>query len=461
MANVTRRQVLVGAGAGAAMLVPGLGHAAADIPVLEARLGRMQLVPGDGPETEIWGYGGDVPGPMIRVPQGARIQRRLFNNLPQPTAVHWHGLRINNAMDGVPGLTQDAVEPGAGFDYDFVARDAGTFWYHSHNQSTEQVARGLYGLLIVDEPDQPDLDHDIAVVVDDWRLTQDAAITEDFNQTHDWSHAGRLGNYIQVRQFPDLAGVKQYQRLRLRFVNTATDRIMQIGLQGLDGHVVAYDGMPLRVPEPAGPFILAPAQRVDMIVDVTAAEGEPARLLFVDRGETYILSEWAVTGQQSLTRRGKVQALAANPIAVLGDVTATRQVPLVMTGGAMGGLQQAIYKGVEMNTETLIENGQIWAFNGVAGMPEQPLAVVGLGETIRIPITNDTVFPHAMHIHGTHFQEVLQGGGLGPHRDTILLAPNETREIALLADNPGEWLFHCHMLSHQAAGMRTWIRVEA
>ncbi len=459
MPKFTRRQIL--AGAGAVILTPGLGRAAADIPVLEARLGRMQLVPGDGPETEIWGYGGEVPGPIIRVPQGARIQRRLVNSLPQPTAVHWHGLRINNAMDGVPGLTQDAVPPGAGFDYDFVAKDAGTYWYHSHNQSTEQVARGLYGLLIVDEPQQPDLDHDIVVVVDDWRLTEDDAIADDFNQAHDWSHAGRLGNYIQVRQFPDLATLKQNQRLRLRFVNTATDRIMQIGLQGLDGHVVAYDGMPLQVPEPAGPFILAPAQRVDMIVDVVAAEGEPARLLFVDRGQTYILSEWEVTGQQSLARRGMVAALAANPIAVLNDVSTTRKVPLVMTGGAMGGLQQAVYKGVEMTTEQLIENGQIWAFNGVAGMPDVPLAVVGLGETIRIPITNDTVFPHAMHIHGTHFQEVLADGGLGPHRDTILLAPNETREIALLADNPGDWLFHCHMLSHQAAGMRTWIRVEA
>ena len=99
------------------------------------------------------------------------------------------------------------------------------------------------------------------------------------------------------------------------------------------------------------------------------------------------------------------------------------------------------------------------AFNGVVGMTDDPLATLSLGESARLSIYNDTSFPHAMHLHGMHFREVLEGGGLGPSRDTLLMGGGERREIAFLADNPGKWLFHCHMLSHAASGMTTWIRV--
>ncbi|MDE4099707.1 multicopper oxidase domain-containing protein [Phaeobacter gallaeciensis] len=138
---------------------------------LEAKPGRVQLVPpelGDFPETSIWSFGGGVPGPLIRAWQGDVLQRRLINSLPQPTAVHWHGLRIPNAMDGVPGLTQDPVPPGGEFLYEFRLKDAGTYWYHSHNQSTEQVARGHYGVMVVDEAEAPEVDQDIVVVLDDY-----------------------------------------------------------------------------------------------------------------------------------------------------------------------------------------------------------------------------------------------------------------------------------------------------
>jgi FtsP/CotA-like multicopper oxidase with cupredoxin domain len=130
-----------------------------------------------------------------------------------------------------------------------------------------------------------------------------------------------------------------------------------------------------------------------------------------------------------------------------------------MEGGAMGGLHQGTYNGRVMSTDELVQEGQIWTFNGVAGLPENPLAAVSRGDIVRIQMQNDTVFAHAMHLHGTHFQEVLPNGSLGPLRDTILVDRMETREIAFVADNPGGWLFHCHMLSHQAAGMKTWLSV--
>ena len=119
--------------------------------LLRAKPGTARLAPPGYPETPIWGYESQVPGPTIRVRQGERITRRFLNELTQPSTVHWHGIRIVNAMDGAPDVTQDAVLPGGEFLYDFVAPDAGTFGYHPHERAYEQMARGLYGALIVQE----------------------------------------------------------------------------------------------------------------------------------------------------------------------------------------------------------------------------------------------------------------------------------------------------------------------
>lgn len=456
---MNRRQMI--AGLSGLAIVPRLALAAPANDSLTAEKATIPLVPGDYPETAVWGFNGGVPGPEIRLTQGARVKQKLLNNLTEPTSVHWHGLRIPNAMDGVPGMTQEAVAPGQSFSYDFTPPDAGTYWYHSHNRSTEQVARGLYGLLIVDEIEPPEVDHDISVIVDDWRLSQQAAIIEDFGASHDWTHAGRMGNFIHARLSSDLAVVKQNQRLRLRLVNVATDRVMALSLVGMSGHIVALDGMPLRVPEKAGRVVLGPAQRADVIVDVTAETGEQAAISFHERDQAFTLAQFEVTGVAARAPRPPATALPPNPLAYLTDLGGARAARLNMEGGAMGGLRKGIYKGEQMDVQALVDKGQIWTFNGVAGLPDKPLAELSLGELLRIPMRNNTAFPHAMHLHGHHFQEVLPDGSLGPQRDTIMLDRNESREIAFRADNPGDWLFHCHMLSHQAAGMTTWISVNA
>ncbi len=459
MLNLKRRQFLASAAAAALLPKPALTFETTE--VLEAREGAVSMVSSDYPDTKIWGYNGGVPGPEIRVQQGARVQRRLVNSLDEPTTIHWHGIRIDNAMDGVPGVTQEAVQPNTSFEYDFEAPDAGTYWYHSHFNTTEQISRGLYGALIVEEPNAPEVDHDITVVVDDWRLSQDAQIDPDFNQIHDWSHAGRLGNFLKATLTPALTEVKQNQRLRLRFICVATDRVMNLAMLGMEGMVVALDGMPLDTPTPAELLTLGPAQRADVIVDVTAAQGEKAMIGFISREDPIALASLDISGQASLARRPEIAPLPANPIQRLTSLEGAQTVPLNMEGGAMGGLQSGIYKGQQMTTEELVQNGQIWTLNGVAGLPETPLATVALGETLRIPILNNTAFAHAMHMHGAHFQEVLPDGSFGPLRDTILIERQEAREIAFTASNPGDWVFHCHMLSHQAAGMITWVKVTS
>ncbi len=455
--NLDRRQFLAGA-AGIALMARA---AQASVPTLTARPGKARVVPGDYPETEVWGYDGGVPGPEIRLRHGDRLTRQLVNELPQATSVHWHGLRIPNAMDGVPGMTQDAVDPGGAFLYDFTPPDAGTFWYHSHNRSTEQVARGLFGLLIVDETEPPEVDRDLSVVLEDWRLTETAAISDDFDRMHDWSHGGRIGNFVTAAVSPNPAALKRHERLRLRLVNTATDRVMVIGLHGMEGAIVALDGMPLATPEGADHAVLGPAQRADFIVDVTAEEGSKAIVAIHEGEEGFVLSEFVVTGSQSAVPRGPIPVLPPNPLTPLTSASGAREVPLSMEGGAMGGLSEGIWQGERMSIQDLVQNGQVWTFNGVAGLPEAPLVEAAKGELIRIPMRNDTAFPHAMHLHGHHFQEVLPDGNLGPLRDTLTVARGETRDIVFRADNPGDWLLHCHMLSHQAAGMKTWLRVTA
>ena len=125
----------------------------------------------------------------------------------------------------------------------------------------------------------------------------------------------------------------------------------------------------------------------------------------------------------------------------------------------MGGMTGALAGGEPLDIRTLVERGLVWAFNGTAGMPDAPLATLDRGETARIRMINDTAWPHAMHLHGHHFRRLGPDGRPGPLRDTTLVERGETAELAFVADNPGDWLLHCHMLEHAAAGMMTWLRV--
>ncbi|NNU80905.1 multicopper oxidase family protein [Halovulum dunhuangense] len=455
--RITRR-TLLGTSL-AASLAPRLALGA-DAP-LRAQVAQVRLAPEGYPATDLWTYDGGVPGPAIRVPQGGRLSRLLVNDLPQPTTIHWHGIRLPNAMDGVPGMTQAPVAPGESFAYDFAAPDAGTYWYHSHFRSLEQVARGLSGPLIVTEAEgAPEVDRDEVIHLSDWRLSDTAAIADDFGHPHDLSHAGRLGNFVTANGQSELRyQARQGERFRLRLINAAPARIFELRLQGLSGWVVAVDGMPLDAPTAIGQIFVGPGQRVDMLVDVTADPGDEAFLLEIDRGEGFSLASFAVAPGGGTPRRPAPAALPANPGQTPLGLSDARPVPLAMDGGAMRGLSQAVWKGRTLDGRSLAMEGQFWAFNGIVGMGDAPLIEAAIGETLRIPIANRTAFPHAMHLHGHHFRELRADGSLGLWRDTILIDPGQTREIVFLADNPGDWMFHCHMLSHHAAGMGTWIRV--
>ncbi|WP_273504801.1 multicopper oxidase family protein [Fulvimarina manganoxydans] len=432
--------------------------------VLTARRASASILPSDlASPTAIWGFDGTAPGPVLRAKAGERLKVVVENGLDQPTSVHWHGIRIDNAMDGVPGLTQEAIEPGGRFFYDFRTPDPGTYWYHSHDRSWEQNARGLHGALIVEEAERwKGADRDIVLLVDDWRLTKTGAIEDSFGQMMDWSHGGRLGNVVTVngRYKPRIA-FRPNERVRLRLINAANARIMDIGFRGAATRLLALDGMATSLAEMPGPVRLAPAQRADLLVDFPASP-KPLAMTIETRDGPVAIAEISVSGEPVRAEFPEPIGLPAAGLPVSSDLQDARRAELRMEGGAMGRMTGAMHDGRMMDIRSLAQTGRVWAFNGVAGDMNEPLARFERGRTAVVKIRNETPWPHAMHVHGHHFRVVSRDGGaiLDPVlRDTDLMMPDETIEIAFVADNPGKWLLHCHMLEHSASGMMTWFEV--
>ena len=457
------------AGAARAMRGPGPEIRLAPQP------GRASLLGKGLPQTAIWGYGGQVPGPLIRVRQGEQVRATLQNGLEQPTTVHWHGIRIDNKMDGVAGLTQPVVPPGQRFDYSFTVPDAGTFWYHPHNRSWDQMARGLYGLLIVEEQEPPPVDRDLAFILDDWYLLPDGSFdTESLGQLGEWAHGGRTGNVFTVNGGSDqTVPVRRFERLRLRLANTANARIFQLQLQGgAKAELVALDGQPLAAPRPLpqGRLILPPAARADLILDITGPAG--SQVVIAENADIRVPLIRFVVAAGKPVRSEPLNSkitLPPNPIAE-PDLKNALTFTLDMAGGAMGGLRSAVYKGREMGLRELaMTHKMIWAFNGVAGMPEKPFFAVRQGQTVIIKMINNTAWPHAMHLHGHHIRAIrhsrqTRSGKLElpveqDWRDSLLVDRGEEIHVAFVADNIGKWMLHCHMLEHQAGGMMTWFEV--
>ncbi len=441
--------------------------------LMEAHKGQVELLGKGLGVTDIWGYGGAVPGPLLRVKQGEELKVRFKNSLEQGSTIHWHGIRIDNKMDGVAGLTQKAVAPGESFDYRFTVPDAGTYWYHPNNRTWEQMARGLYGLLIVDEPEPPMVDHDLALAFDDWQLKSDGKLEEEsFGAIGERAHGGRIGNVMTVNGSSDMKfEVKSGDRVRVRICNTANSRILELRVQGCAAQVIAIDGQPV---EPRAPdaldLIISPSQRIDLLLDM---DGEPGGRAVISEVSEMRLPLVRFNLHASEKSRAKplppFAKLPDNPLQAL-DRVKPLEVQLEMTGGAMGGMSSAIYKGKKLAIRDLVrEAGMIWAFNGVAGMPEKPFFSAKKGQTVELEMVNNTSFSHAMHMHGHHMSEISrvrqtrQGlktiKGRPDWRDTVLVNRGEAVKIAFVADNPGKWMLHCHMLEHQAGGMSTWFEV--
>jgi len=462
---LTRRSFNLAAlgGAASALVAPRLTLAATgenEYDLVARTVSKVLYRPGNTP-SELWGYNGEVPGPEIRARKGDRIRVRFRNELSEPTSIHWHGIRIENAMDGVAGMTQDPVAPGDSFVYEFDLPDAGSYWYHAHNKSWNQVGRGLYGALIVDEADPVyDRDHDMTLILDDWRLREPGVLeTDSFGSLMDWSHAGRLGNWITVNgeSLPTYT-LNRGEAYRLRLINTSNARIFALDPSRFDAQIIAYDGQALPEAQRADttPMLLGPAQRVDLVV-----QGEDNFVVEdVTREEPIVMVGFAVTGDTLVVADAPVAMPAMNMIAE-PDLANARHVEIVMEGGAMGNLGDITYQGRKLEGNDFRETRQVWAFNGVANLGDEPVFSARRGETIIIETVNASRWTHAMHVHGHHFRVLANDGyAHGPWRDTYLISPQQKVQIAFVSDNPGKWLYHCHMLEHAAAGMNSWFKVD-
>ncbi len=451
-----------------------LGTGCAQLPVTAARVLRMapsqqQLGLPSGGATGIWAFEGTAPGPLLRYRQGEVADIEVQNGLPDATTVHWHGLRVPNAMDGVPYVTQPPIAPGENFRYRFTLPDAGTYWYHPHFRSFEQVTRGVYGAFVVEEAQPPAVDEDWTWVLADWLLEKEGALRTDFEDPRDMSHAGRIGNLVTLNgrfamhrdSDPEPMRLRAGTRVRLRLLNAASARIFALRFEGAAPLVVATDGHPLEPLRLSGDsLMLGPGMRIDLIVDVP--DGRFAMSDRFDPRRTFIVRELLGAGPAKST--APFAPLPPNPLPE-PDLARARRHEIVLEGGARGQLRSARVRGKDVTAEQLVrEHGMAWAMNGVAANDHvhEPLLTLGRGESCVITLVNRTQWPHPMHLHGHAFR-VLKVNGRPPRaplwRDTVILDPEGDAEIAFLADNPGDWMFHCHILQHQQGGMMASIRV--
>jgi FtsP/CotA-like multicopper oxidase with cupredoxin domain len=415
----------------------------------------------DGNRLRVWAYNGQVPGPTLRVRLGDTVRVHFVNHLPQPTTIHWHGVRLPNAMDGVPNLTQAPVEPGQSFDYQFTPKDAGTFWFHLHVRSSEQVERGLYGVLVVEDTEPPPYSQDLVWVLDDWLLDEQGQIFPEFNTRHDLAHDGRWGRIVTVngRTSTRLA-LRAGERVRLRLLDAANGRVFKPDFGALAVQVIAVDGLYLRQPIPYREFELAPGNRLDL--DITAPTASSGAFAVIDRFYPPMPNHLATIVVDDVS-----------PPAATFPSPAHAHVPVWREALAV-----PVTKQFRLNARQGGQYGIEWTFNDQAfhhddqapghemhgghTMPA-PALTVRQGAFQHLQFVNDSYRLHPIHLHGMFFRLLARNGVAVDEpffRDTVLVHGRETVDIGLVPEDPGLWMMHCHILEHAEAGMMTTLEVR-
>lgn len=401
---------------------------------LEARETQWELAPGRA--VTAWGYEGMVPGPLIVAHVGDTLVVRLINHLPEPTVIHWHGLRLPAAMDGTESV-QLLVQPGSSFEYRFVLPDAGTFWYHSHANETVQIERGLYGALVVLDDSGPAFDADRVLVLDDLKLDRKGRVAKTalFDR-----HTGREGQALLIngRIAPEFE-IPAGQIERWRFVNACSARYVRLSLGGRPFRVIGADGGLRDTAVTVTETLLTPGDRVELAVGPFDDEGAEIEIESLPYRRTKM--KWPRRTRWGTLRVG----LRAPSRASIPAELATIQ-PLVSGPVAPN---RIIRLGARMTF-----HGHDWLINDETHHHDGPVKV---GELQVWEIVNETAMDHPFHLHGFFFQVVaLDGKWSTPTswEDTVNVAGKQTVTIAFRPDDrPGMWMYHCHILEHHAAGM--------
>ena len=406
---------------------------------------ELTAAPFDG-DHYIYAYNGVHPGPEIRAQLGDTLRVTLHNELPDPTTIHWHGYKVPFAMDGVTWMT-DPVMPGTTFVYEFPLVHAGTFWYHPHFDTARQVDGGLFGMLVVEDPAQPAAADDLVFVLDalDERHIEDGAEEhEEGEEEEEHGHDHGLGAIAQLWRVNgqpapleiDLAGG---QTARVRILNASN-----VSYASLTGpqlrHIGSDQGL---LPAPADPesILLGPADRAEL-------EWLPGRDGFSLWTQPYSLNGGEALGEPVELVRVRISQPAdpAQPLPFQwSGLTPTEDPGHTDIVYAFSGSDR--YAG--------------WRINGES-FPDITVREVALGSVPIVEVRNVSPTLHPFHMHGVHF-EVLSINGVPPRVQTIEdnfnLGVRDVVRLRVLADNPGDWMTHCHILPHAEDGMMTVFRV--
>ena len=415
---------------------------------LEAREAEVELAPGH--TAPLWTYNGTMPGPRIEAHVGDTVRVHLKNSLPEATTIHWHGLRVPADMDGVPAVSAP-VQPGEETTYEFVVPDAGTFWYHPHVRSDQQVERGLYGAFVVRGDDEPQVTSEHIVVLDDMLVNSDWSLA-DFDPKE--VMLGRQGNLVLAngRAHP-VVELTRGGLHRFRFVNAANARYFRLALPDRALVQIGTDGGPLEAPVPVDDLLLVPGERADVLVEQPAEYDDAVDWLSTsyERGHG--------TGEESDVPLFEVQAADGEPVSTPDLPTWTTPIDRLPVASIQRRLtlQETMdMGGMDMGGMDMGSMSTTFSINGQTFPDIEPL-VGALGDVEEWTLVNETEMDHPFHLHGFRFQVVSDNGAASAFaawRDTVNVKAKATIVFRVrLDDHPGTWMFHCHILEHAENGM--------
>lgn len=431
---------------------------------------RMTKLPAFGGHAmPLWTFSDDTWLPIVRMPFGSTLETTLDNRLPRQgehASIHWHGIRLPNDQDGVPYLVQDPVFPGQSYNYSFVPPDTGTFFFHTHCNTPEHLGRGLVGILIVEGDTTEAYDADEVVLIRDWRIDAEAGAFLSFTTSRGAARAGTYGPLRTVNGMaePEIA-LPAVADCRLRIVNVDPTRTVEIGIDGADAAIVAIDGLAV-VPFPLDRWTLGPAMRIDVVIR-SPRDGAIAQLMDYRPDEPLLLAAFRGSGAPNRTGAFDPAPLRA-PVIPAPDLASAETIQLTFGSSRSGQVVAGDDPLFGALGELCLSSNNFWTIDG-AGWPAgghanlpAPLAVLTRGRSYRMVLRNDTQLLHPIHIHGHSFTFVSSTQrNLPPHHaDTMLLMPDDTVEVAFVADNPGRWMIHCHVAEHQETGMMGYFIVE-
>jgi FtsP/CotA-like multicopper oxidase with cupredoxin domain len=437
---------------------PAAGPAARGPRTLRAVPVRRRLSADASSEAELWTFGEDTV-PVIRVRHGEEVAARLVNDTAAPLTLHWHGVRNLNAMDGVGGLTQAPVPPGGQFEYRFTPPDPGTSLVRPLvlGRSGEPAGRGLAALLVVEEREPPPVDGEYGLLVRDWGLEPDGALSP-FGDTREAALAGRLGNRLAVAggDAPSRIEAAPGSRLRLRLANACNARIMRIRFDNLRVLVGAVDGQPTETFEPLRASLpFPPGTRYDVFVELPREPGaEGAVTALIGPGVPLVALKTSAAAAPPAERKPIAAPPANSLLPPEIRLQNALRASLTIAGGATRAPSgDAVFTG---------DPKAVWTLNGAAGsVASRPLFTAKRGQPVVLAVTNRTGFPQPLHIHGHVVRQLhpLDDGWEPYWLDTIQVPEGKTVQVALLADNPGRWLIGSTVLERLDTGLWTWFEV--